>query len=307
MKKSKKIEAIPAESGVQAAQWPELSEQWQAAGQEWADWWSRAVTGGAANAAPLGSAVDPGLTLPALPAAPIPSDALTDITRRYQQRLEALWSRIVVGDSPAFVPEAEDDRRFAAKAWREQPYFALLKDAYLLYSDYVRELTDVAQADPDTKKKLAFVANQYINAIAPSNFLATNPDALQLALSSQGASIAQGASNLIADAQRGRASVAVGVTNDLTGAVSAVDLVNAAVAALGGQGGGGRPDMAQGGGPDGARALSSRFPAGSSPDLSASSEGRCRKVPPLLACIRQCLLSRAARPRATGPASPGLR
>ena len=52
----------------------------------------------------------------------------------------------------------------------------------------------------------------------------------------------------------GRASVAVGVTDDLTGQVSAVDLVKAAVAALGGQGGGGRPDMAQGGGPDGDKA-----------------------------------------------------
>ena len=52
----------------------------------------------------------------------------------------------------------------------------------------------------------------------------------------------------------GRASVAVGVTDDLAGTVSAVDLVKAAVAALGGQGGGGRPDMAQGGGPDGDKA-----------------------------------------------------
>jgi alanyl-tRNA synthetase len=52
----------------------------------------------------------------------------------------------------------------------------------------------------------------------------------------------------------GRASVAVGVTPDLTATVSAVDLVRAAAAALGGQGGGGRPDMAQAGGPDGARA-----------------------------------------------------
>jgi alanyl-tRNA synthetase len=52
----------------------------------------------------------------------------------------------------------------------------------------------------------------------------------------------------------GRASVAVGVTDDLAGQVSAVDLVKVAVAALGGQGGGGRPDMAQGGGPDGSKA-----------------------------------------------------
>jgi alanyl-tRNA synthetase len=52
----------------------------------------------------------------------------------------------------------------------------------------------------------------------------------------------------------GRASVAVGVTDDLKDRISAVDLVRAAVTALGGQGGGGRPDMAQGGGPDGAKA-----------------------------------------------------
>ncbi len=52
----------------------------------------------------------------------------------------------------------------------------------------------------------------------------------------------------------GRASVAVGVTEDLLAGVSAVDLVKEAVATLGGQGGGGRPDMAQGGGPDGTKA-----------------------------------------------------
>jgi alanyl-tRNA synthetase len=52
----------------------------------------------------------------------------------------------------------------------------------------------------------------------------------------------------------GRATVAIGVSDDLTGQVNAVDLVKAAVTALGGQGGGGRPDMAQGGGPDGSKA-----------------------------------------------------
>lgn len=52
----------------------------------------------------------------------------------------------------------------------------------------------------------------------------------------------------------GRASVAVGVTADLVGSHNAVDLLKIAVAALGGQGGGGRPDMAQGGGPDGDKA-----------------------------------------------------
>jgi alanyl-tRNA synthetase len=58
----------------------------------------------------------------------------------------------------------------------------------------------------------------------------------------------------IAAVNDGRAAFAVAVTDDLTGRFSAVDLVRAGVAALGGQGGGGRPDMAQGGGPDGGKA-----------------------------------------------------
>ena len=52
----------------------------------------------------------------------------------------------------------------------------------------------------------------------------------------------------------GKASIATAVTDDLTGTISAVDLVRAGVEALGGKGGGGRPDMAQGGGPDGSKA-----------------------------------------------------
>ncbi|HVU19289.1 MAG TPA: DHHA1 domain-containing protein, partial [Rhizomicrobium sp.] len=52
----------------------------------------------------------------------------------------------------------------------------------------------------------------------------------------------------------GRASLVVGVTDDLTKRISAVELVRAGAEALGGKGGGGRPDMAQAGGPDGAKA-----------------------------------------------------
>ncbi len=59
---------------------------------------------------------------------------------------------------------------------------------------------------------------------------------------------------LVLKGEDGKGTVAVGVTDDLVGRVSAADLVKLGTAALGGQGGGGRPDMAQGGGPDGTRA-----------------------------------------------------
>ena len=65
--------------------------------------------------------------------------------------------------------------------------------------------------------------------------------------------IGSGVVVLVGDAD-GKASVVVGVTADLTGRFSAVDLVRVASAALGGQGGGGRPDLAQAGGPDSSRA-----------------------------------------------------
>ncbi len=67
-------------------------------------------------------------------------------------------------------------------------------------------------------------------------------------------SIGSGVVTFIAVSDDGKASVVVGVTDDMTGKVSAVDLVRVASAALGGKGGGGRPDMAQAGGPDGAQA-----------------------------------------------------
>ncbi len=80
-----------------------------------------------------------------------------------------------------------------------------------------------------------------------------DPKGLRAAVDDMKKRLGSGIGALVA-INEGRASVAVGVTDDLTGQVSAVELVKAAVAMLGGQGGGGRPDMAQGGGPDGSKA-----------------------------------------------------
>jgi alanyl-tRNA synthetase len=80
-----------------------------------------------------------------------------------------------------------------------------------------------------------------------------DPKGLRAAVDDMKKRLGSGIGALVA-VNDGRASVAVGVTDDLAAQVSAVDLVKAAVATLGGQGGGGRPDMAQGGGPDGSKA-----------------------------------------------------
>jgi alanyl-tRNA synthetase len=80
-----------------------------------------------------------------------------------------------------------------------------------------------------------------------------DPKSLRSTVDSMKQRVGTGIAALVAVTD-GRASVAVGVTDDLAGQMSAVDLVKAAVVALGGHGGGGRPDMAQGGGPDSSKA-----------------------------------------------------
>ncbi|HKH28354.1 MAG TPA: alanine--tRNA ligase, partial [Sphingomicrobium sp.] len=80
-----------------------------------------------------------------------------------------------------------------------------------------------------------------------------NPKDLRSTVDTMKQRVGSGIAALVA-VNEGRASVAVGVTADLAGQINAVDLLKAAVQTLGGQGGGGRPDMAQGGGPDGSKA-----------------------------------------------------
>jgi alanyl-tRNA synthetase len=115
----------------------------------------------------------------------------------------------------------------------------------------------------DAKKQLAMGGGGKAQGPSPEQvnghkFLAQvveglDPKSLRAAVDDMKKKLGSGIGALVA-VNDGRASVAVGVTDDLVGQVSAVELVKAAVAALGGQGGGGRPDMAQGGGPDGSKA-----------------------------------------------------
>jgi polyhydroxyalkanoate synthase subunit PhaC len=194
---------MKAESAVPPNPWATLQEQWQALGQQWAQWWTRAAGNLPVSGMPLAEFGNSSIALPALPAAWIDPAAAAALTEQFNLKLEALWLKTLHG-APKDAATTHRDRRFATREWQDQPYFALLKDAYLLYAEYMNELAELAQADATSKKRLEFIVRQYLDAIAPSNFLATNPDALKLALESGGTSLAQGLSNLATDAQRGR-------------------------------------------------------------------------------------------------------
>jgi alanyl-tRNA synthetase len=115
----------------------------------------------------------------------------------------------------------------------------------------------------EAKKALAMGGGSNAEAAGPEQIGGVNfvgqifdgmdPKALRGLVDDAKTRIGSGVAMMVA-VNEGRAAAAVGVTDDLTSRLSAVDLVKRAVAALGGQGGGGRPDMAQGGGPDGSKA-----------------------------------------------------
>ncbi len=105
---------------------------------------------------------------------------------------------------PALVEPAPGDRRFHAAAWREQPFFALMMQSYLLYGEYLRELAHLAPLPPDEKRRLEFATRQYVDALAPTNFPATNPEVIARAIATEGESLVQGLHNLAADARKGR-------------------------------------------------------------------------------------------------------
>jgi len=182
--------------------WAELARQWQQAHGAWPDWWGQSME--------LAPTME---RLPA-PSAPTPfaASAVAELNARFQARTQALWRaaldlQATGGKLPELVAPLPGDRRFRAAAWSEQPFFALLKQSYLLYADYLRELAHLAPLPAADKQRLEFATRQYLDAIAPTNFAATNPDVLARAVATEGASLVQGLRNLADDAQKGRISM----------------------------------------------------------------------------------------------------
>ncbi|MBS0322099.1 MAG: class I poly(R)-hydroxyalkanoic acid synthase [Proteobacteria bacterium] len=139
---------------------------------------------------------------------PLAPSALVTATERFASQLQSLWSAVLTAGTaaPPEIADHADDRRFAAHEWHTLPYFSWLRQSYLLYGDYLRALAADVDAAPHDRERLRFVVDQYLDAIAPTNFVATNPEVVQRALATDGASLVQGMANLADDALRGRIS-----------------------------------------------------------------------------------------------------
>ena len=194
---------------------PDLARAWADLGAQWAQWWTQAAqrfaSGGRPAFAPL---PDIALPLPTTVGFVDPA-ARAALDARYQRQWEALWraaqSALAAPEAATSFPEVvatpASDHRFDGRAWHELPFFALLRQSYLLASAYLTELAALTEMPDHDKRRLTFMVRQCVDALAPTNFAGTNPEVIERALATDGWSFAQGLVNLTADFGNGRISM----------------------------------------------------------------------------------------------------
>ena len=143
---------------------------------------------------------------------PVDPQAVTALQKQFMDQQMSLWQAVLnktPGQDPAFKVAAEPgDRRFSAPEWKESPIYDYLHQAYLLNTQYLKQVVEVIPAqDAKSKERMRFLARQMADAMAPSNFAATNPEFIKLALETKGQSITDGINNLIKDFEKGRISM----------------------------------------------------------------------------------------------------
>jgi len=124
----------------------------------------------------------------------------------YLEKQRRLWSELAAGGTPVAARAAPADRRFSATEWRDDPYFNYLKQSYLLAAEFLEKLVEAADLEGQAKDRLRFTVRQWVDAMSPANFAATNPEVLRAARETKGESLTKGLANLLADAGRGRIS-----------------------------------------------------------------------------------------------------
>ena len=138
-------------------------------------------------------------------AAGIAPDALLKVQAEGLREWNDFWLS-AWGMKPAAEPAR--DRRFAAKAWSEDPYYRTLRDAYLLASKQAKAAATLGTAkDASGSAMVGFVLDQFLNALSPANFAATNPDVVARTLETGGQNLAKGFANLLEDMAAGKGIV----------------------------------------------------------------------------------------------------
>jgi polyhydroxyalkanoate synthase len=137
----------------------------------------------------------------------------------FWQDYMTLWqntARRMLGAEPPTPVIAADpkDRRFKDDAWQESEVFDFIKQSYLLSARWIQNtVNEVEGLDGKTRQKLDFYTRQFVDAMAPSNFVMTNPEVLRRTAETGGENLVKGLNNLLADLERGKGKLSIRMTD----------------------------------------------------------------------------------------------
>src|SRR3954453_19407371 len=149
---------------------------------------------------------------------------MSDSSRLLQAQLSlwndymTLWQRSAprfLGSAAEPVIEAaSEDRRFRDQAWSDNGLFDFIKQSYLLTARSIQSaVKNVEGLDDGAARKVDFYTRQFVDAIAPSNFVMTNPEVLRATIESRGENLLNGLKNLLGDLERGKGRLAISMTD----------------------------------------------------------------------------------------------
>ncbi len=145
-----------------------------------------------------------------------PQDLAESTLKLWADQAE-LWRRTMlkaVGAPTDPMVDTSRDKRFKDKEWSENAVFDAIKQSYLLSSAYLQDAAHSSgDLDEKDRKKVEFFTRQFVEAMSPSNFFATNPEVLRSTFEEKGANLLRGFENLLEDLERGRGTLMIRQTD----------------------------------------------------------------------------------------------
>jgi polyhydroxyalkanoate synthase len=132
----------------------------------------------------------------------------------YMSLWQATARRFAGEPSTPVIEPAAEDRRFKDAAWSDNQLFDFIKQSYLLSARWMQStVRQVDGLDDRTAKKVDFYTRQFVDALAPSNFVMTNPEVLRATVESGGENLVKGLEHLLEDLERGRGKLSIRMTD----------------------------------------------------------------------------------------------
>ncbi|NVJ56076.1 MAG: class I poly(R)-hydroxyalkanoic acid synthase [Vibrionaceae bacterium] len=141
---------------------------------------------------------------------------LLQIQSEWWQQQMQIWQNVALVGNTAPVVEPEiGDKRFSNQEWQQDVFYNFIKQSYLLFSKtYMQTIDSIEGLDEKSKERLSFFSRQAINALSPSNFIATNPELLKLTLEQNGENLLAGLDQLKADLESSADILKIRMTNN---------------------------------------------------------------------------------------------